>query len=103
MCVYLQKSSVWFEELQRTTGLHINVNTGQNAVLQGLFWRLSHLLSIPVAVVFVFDGPNRPEVKRGKVVRGTPHWMSAGAQSLIKAFGFQHMTVSLHSTTLLLY
>ncbi|KAF7979241.1 hypothetical protein HWV62_43214 [Athelia sp. TMB] len=84
-------SSVWFEELQHATGLNISVNTGQNAVLQGLFWRLCHLLSMPVAAVFVFDGPGRPDVKRGKNVRGTPHWMTAGAQSLIKAFGFQYI------------
>ncbi|KAF7983636.1 hypothetical protein HWV62_20576 [Athelia sp. TMB] len=83
--------SVWFEELQRATGLNISVNTGQNAVLQGLFWRLCHLLSMPVVSVFVFDGPGRPDVKRGKNVRGTPHWMTAGAQSLIKAFGFQYI------------
>ncbi|KZP10974.1 PIN domain-like protein, partial [Athelia psychrophila] len=67
-------------------------NTGQNAVLQAFFWRLTHLLSLPVAVLFVFDGPDRPGIKRGKQVKGTPHWMENGAKSFIEAFGFQHIT-----------
>lgn len=92
-CSTLTSSSIWLEGLQRTAGLNISVNTGQNAVLQAFFWRLTHLLSLPVAVLFVFDGPDRPGIKRGKQVKGTPHWMENGAKSFIEAFGFQHITV----------
>ncbi|KAF7965283.1 hypothetical protein HWV62_44687 [Athelia sp. TMB] len=84
--------SVWLEALQRTAGLHISVNTGQNAVLKAFFWRLTHLLSLPLAIIFVFDGPDRPKLKRGKQVKGTPHWMETATKALIEAFGFQHVT-----------
>ncbi|KZP30014.1 hypothetical protein FIBSPDRAFT_884659 [Athelia psychrophila] len=41
---------VWFEELQRTTGLHINLNARQNAVLQGLFCKSSFYYSTAILI-----------------------------------------------------
>jgi hypothetical protein len=86
--------SIWFEELQQVKAFRPTAATGQNTVLQQFFWRLVHLLSLPVAAFFVFDGADRPDYKRDKHVCKVAHWMQNAAQYLIEAFGFQYSTVS---------
>jgi hypothetical protein len=86
--------SIWFEELQQVKAFRPTAATGQNAILQQFFWRLVHLLSLPVAAFFVFDGAERPDYKRDKHVRKVAHWMQNAAQYLIEAFGFQYSMVS---------
>lgn len=85
--------SVWFEELQNVKGIRPSASTGQNTVLQLFFRRLVYLLSLPVVVFFVFEGAERPNIKRGKHVIKKGHWMKNGAEYLIEAFGFKHSTV----------
>ncbi|KAF8958353.1 hypothetical protein BDZ97DRAFT_1842326, partial [Flammula alnicola] len=38
---------------------------GENPAVRVLFYRLCHLLTLPIIPIFVFDGPDRPKVKRG--------------------------------------
>ena len=68
---------------------------GNGVELQVLFYRLARLLRYPVKLIFVFDGPKRPSVKRGhEVLKGT-HWLTRGMQELLNAFGFPWYTVSI--------
>lgn len=58
------------------------------------FYKLCHLIQYPVTWIFVFDGPFRPNVKRGtKVVQKTPHWVGP-CQQLLIAFGLAINEVS---------
>ena len=68
---------------------HHHAGAGQNPELRTLFYRLAAILAMPAHVVFMFDGPGRPQVKRGKQVRGRSHWLARPFQELIDAFGFQ--------------
>ena len=74
--------------------VHNHAQFGQNPELRTLFYRLSRLLSCCIDAVFVFDGPNRAKVKRGKQVRSIPHWLTTGMQEMLDAFGFTWYTVS---------
>lgn len=38
---------------------------GENPAVRVIFYRLCRLLTLPIIPVFVFDGPDRPKVKRG--------------------------------------
>ncbi|CAL1697972.1 unnamed protein product [Somion occarium] len=49
-------------------------------------------MSTPFLPLFVFDGPKRPKVKRGKRISGKDHWMVQGMQKIIDAFGFEWRT-----------
>ncbi|KAL4245643.1 XPG/Rad2 endonuclease [Abortiporus biennis] len=49
----------------------------------------ARLMSTPFLPLFVFDGPERPNFKRGKRISGKNHWMVQGMQNIIEAFGFQ--------------
>ncbi|KAK7053587.1 PIN domain-like protein [Favolaschia claudopus] len=57
-----------------------------------LFARCSRLFGLPFIPVFIFDGPARPSIKRGKVVKGDDHWLTASFQSMIEGFGFYWFT-----------
>ena len=67
---------------------------GENPELRVLFYRLSNLLKMSVIPVFVFDGPNRPSIKRGNKIPALPHWMTERFKELIDAFGFHSHVVS---------
>lgn len=62
---------------------------GENPELRTLFFRCCRLLQSPLLPLFVFDGPNRPAVKRGKRVGGNVHWLTQGMKNIIDAFGFE--------------
>ncbi|KAH9948473.1 hypothetical protein B0H21DRAFT_876090 [Amylocystis lapponica] len=62
---------------------------GENPELRTLFFRCTRLMSAPFLPLFVFDGPKRPEIKRGKRISGKNHWMVQGMQEIINAFGFE--------------
>ena len=62
---------------------------GENPELRTLFFKCTRLMSAPFLPLFVFDGPKRPEVKRGKRISGKNHWMIQGMQEIINAFGFE--------------
>ncbi|OBZ78714.1 Flap endonuclease GEN 1 [Grifola frondosa] len=80
--------SVWLAKCQKPF-MYAHASAGQNPELRTLFYRLARLFSLPLTAVFVFDGPNRPSIKRGKKVIKAQHWLTAGAMRLIGDFGFQ--------------
>lgn len=47
---------------------------------------------MPFLPLFVFDGPKRPKIKRGKVVGGKEHWMVNSLRTILDAFGFECRT-----------
>ncbi|KAI1965194.1 hypothetical protein LOZ58_001040 [Ophidiomyces ophidiicola] len=75
--------SIWLVQSRAAQG-------GSNPELRALFYRLTRLLALPIHPIFVFDGPRRPEYKRGKIVirdgRAGGHLRSA--KRLIELFGF---------------
>ncbi|KAJ7802203.1 PIN domain-like protein, partial [Mycena olivaceomarginata] len=65
----------------------------QNAALKTLFYKLCNLQHAPVTAVLVFDGPGRPEVKRGtRRAVNTPLWLTVPLKELITAFGYYFFT-----------
>jgi Holliday junction resolvase YEN1 len=67
---------------------------GENPELRTLFFKCTKLMTSPFLPLFVFDGPKRPSVKRGKKVKGDAHWLTSGMKRIIEAFGFEWRTVS---------
>lgn len=53
-----------------------------------MFFKMCHLLKAPVTLIFVFDGPGRPAIKRGRRVIQRPLWMIERVKTLVEAFGF---------------
>jgi Holliday junction resolvase YEN1 len=66
---------------------------GENPELRTLFFRCTRLMGMPFLPLFVFDGPKRPAVKRGKRIAKDQHWMVNGMKNIIHAFGFACYTV----------
>ena len=87
---------IWLNQTQAVFnhgGLH--AQAGENPELQVLYYRLAHLLRLPVTAIFVFDGLKRPAWKCGKQVRAKPHWLTEGFKELAAAFGFHsHLVVT---------
>lgn len=67
---------------------------GENPELRTLFNRLTRLLGMFIIPVFVFDGPLRPNSKRGRQVSSTAHWLTDGFKDFITAFRFYCHDVS---------
>lgn len=62
---------------------------GANPAIRTLFYRLLRLLSLTIAPIFVFDGPNKPAFKRHRRSRGPGDSVSiAMAKRMIRLFGF---------------
>jgi Holliday junction resolvase YEN1 len=66
---------------------------GENPELRTLFFRCCRLMHTPFLPLFVFDGPKRPDVKRGKRIGKEAHWMTGGMKNIIEAFGYEWRTV----------
>jgi Holliday junction resolvase YEN1 len=81
-------ASIWF--FHATYG-----KEGENPELRTLFFRCARLLGTPFLPLFVFDGPRRPDIKRGKRINKEQHWMVNGMKNIIHAFGFASYTVRL--------
>ncbi|KIL56120.1 hypothetical protein M378DRAFT_89828, partial [Amanita muscaria Koide BX008] len=81
-------SSIWICQSQAIFYKPAHATAGANPELRTLFFKLSWLLSACILPIFVFDGPLRPSVKRGKNVVATPHWLTEDFQQLINGFGF---------------
>jgi len=62
---------------------------GENPELRTLFFRCARLMSVPFLPLFIFDGPKRPKVKRGKRVSGEKHWLVDSMKGMIEAFGYE--------------
>ncbi|KAF8969668.1 PIN domain-like protein [Flammula alnicola] len=91
-CLYVGiDSSIWMNEAQLAINVRPGRGTraGENPAVRVLFYRLCRLLTLPIIPIFVFDGPDRPKVKRGVNVKtGKPHWLSSPLKKFIDAFGF---------------
>ena len=75
---------------------------GENPAVRILFYRLCRLLTLPIIPVFVFDGPDRPKVKRGVNVKtGKSHWLSSPFKKFIEEFSYFWYMVSLTSYDLI--
>lgn len=68
---------------------------GENPELRTLFFRCARLMSAPFLPLFVFDGPKRPKIKRGKRISGEKHWLVDSMKGIIEAFGFEWRMVRL--------
>jgi Holliday junction resolvase YEN1 len=67
---------------------------GRNPEVRALFFKLASLIDTGVNAVFVFDGPNKPKVKRNKRVIAKPHWLVAEFREMITLFGFHSYIVT---------
>ncbi|KAK6343222.1 hypothetical protein TWF730_010822 [Orbilia blumenaviensis] len=76
--------SIWAFQSKAVQGR----STGSNAPLRVIYYRLCSLLSLNIHAVFVFDGKDRPDFKRGKTISGGEGYLLAFARRLIAAFGF---------------
>lgn len=70
-----------------------HANQGEHPELRIFFSKLLRLSRLPVHLIFVFDGNQKPAVKRGTQVINREHFLYRAMISFIKAFGFQHHTV----------
>ena len=64
-----------------------------NPVISAVFQRLTAFLCYPIIPVCVFDGPERPELKRDKKVAQTPFAIVNQVTRLISALGFYAVMV----------
>ncbi|KAF8154069.1 hypothetical protein B0H34DRAFT_799973 [Crassisporium funariophilum] len=62
---------------------------GENPVLRTLFFRCATLMHTTFLPIFVFDGPKRPDIKRGKKINRTSHKLIPGMKQIVEAFGFE--------------
>ncbi|KAF8642957.1 hypothetical protein AX16_009297 [Volvariella volvacea WC 439] len=62
---------------------------GENPVLRTLFFRCATLMHSPFLPLFVFDGPKRPDIKRGKRINKTSNKLIPGMKAIVEAFGFE--------------
>lgn len=70
--------------------------TGRDTEYRCLSLKLEQLARLPAIVVVVFDGPNRPKIKRDtRVQSNKEHYLSAELRLLADAFGFHNWTVSI--------
>ncbi|KAK7062098.1 PIN domain-like protein [Favolaschia claudopus] len=80
-------ASIWMYQV--TTALNYrNTRRGPNPAMQVIYHRLVALLQIAAVFVFVFDGPERWEVKRGTRVNTKGHPLTPMFCELIRLFGF---------------
>ncbi|THU79934.1 PIN domain-like protein [Dendrothele bispora CBS 962.96] len=87
--------SQWFSQFQtglRSKHIRSHAQLGQNPELRNMFLRISRFSQLPVILLAVFDGPDRPGRKRKKSVRAIPHWMTARTVDILRAFGHYSIT-----------
>ena len=66
---------------------------GKNPALRTLYYRLLKLLALPIHPLFVYDGKNKPLLKRGKAVsRWGTCIANETSKKLIRHFSFPHHT-----------
>ena len=84
--------SIWFTQAQFAFRAG-HAQAGENPELRAIFYKLAHLLQIPITPLFVFNGAQRLSMKRGVRVVKKPNWLTKPMQELISAFGFEYYTV----------
>ncbi|KAJ7798867.1 PIN domain-like protein [Mycena olivaceomarginata] len=80
-------ASIWMYQVAEALN-YGNTRAGPNPHLRVLYYRLVTLLQLPLRIVFVFDGPARPEFKRGTRVLTHGHWLTPQFRELIHHFGY---------------
>jgi hypothetical protein len=85
--------SIWMYQASNAITFS-NAQPGPNPQLRLLFYRTAALLALPTRAVFVFDGPHRPEFKRGTRVLTHGHWLTSAFRELIREFGYHSHTAS---------
>ncbi|KAJ7622226.1 PIN domain-like protein, partial [Roridomyces roridus] len=83
-------AGLWMTQCQTVFHKPHHAQMGSNPELRALLYKLVQLVQAGVVAVFVFDGPERPAVKRGKQVKTKPHWLVKGFIEMIEIFGFYH-------------
>ncbi|KAJ7847636.1 PIN domain-like protein [Mycena olivaceomarginata] len=84
-------ASIWMYQASNAI-IFSNAQPGPNPQLRLLFYRTAALLALPIRAVFVFDGPHRPEFKRGTRVLTHGHWLTSAFRELIREFGYHSHT-----------
>jgi Holliday junction resolvase YEN1 len=97
--ILANKDSIWIESMHlahsHSRAKNPHLKYGENPEIQGMMYRFCHYLKLPVTLVFVFDGDERPSIKRGgKVVAERP-WIVDRLKELINGFGFYSHQVCL--------
>lgn len=87
--MFLQNASCW---IYKQVFYH---GQTKNPELASLYANVLKIFNMTMFPVFVFDGASRPSSKRGKSVRGNPHWLEADFQRMLEAFGFPYLVVRL--------
>ncbi|EPQ50091.1 PIN domain-like protein [Gloeophyllum trabeum ATCC 11539] len=80
-------TSIWLHATQNAMAVG-HAQSGENPELQALFRKTARLFSLCTSAVFVFDGDERPALKRNTKVIHYEHWLAAGLRELITCFGF---------------
>ncbi|KZP34244.1 hypothetical protein FIBSPDRAFT_809332 [Athelia psychrophila] len=63
---------------------------GENAALRTLFFRVAQLAKLPILPLFIFDGRERPKVKRGsKMGKAGSHNLTPAFKNVLEGFGFE--------------
>ncbi|KAJ7272665.1 PIN domain-like protein, partial [Mycena haematopus] len=83
---------LWITQCQAVFHNAPHAQMGRNPELRTLFYKVSALNNAGVIAVFVFDGHNRPTVKRNKRVKPQPHWLIEEFKEIISLFGFYSYT-----------
>ncbi|KAJ7490771.1 PIN domain-like protein [Mycena latifolia] len=84
-------ASIWMYQVDRAI-TYSNAQAGPNPQLRALFYRLATLLQLPIRVIFVFDGPARPQFKRNTRVVTDGHRLTTQFRELIQDFGYHSYT-----------
>ena len=83
-------ASIWYQH-----AMHTAKKKGANPELRLLFFRLLRFARLPFIPVFVFDGRQRPKVKRGsKKGKGGSHALTPEFKKLLDTFGLEWRMVS---------
>ncbi|PSR87077.1 hypothetical protein PHLCEN_2v5247 [Hermanssonia centrifuga] len=76
-------ASLWFQHAYSSKG-------GANPEIRMLFFRLCALSELPVLPLFVFDGRERPKVKRGsRLGKSGSHILTKGMKTMLDCFGME--------------
>ncbi|KAG1844175.1 hypothetical protein DFJ58DRAFT_747692 [Suillus subalutaceus] len=79
-------ASIWYQHCVHSKG-------GENPELRLLFFRLCSLARLPFLPLFVFDGNERPKIKRGsKLGKSGSHSLTSGMKKLLEVFGMEWRT-----------
>jgi len=71
-------------------------NRGENPELRLLFYRVASMAKLPILPLFVFDGRERPKVKRGsKMGKTGSHNLTDSLKKLLDVFGMEWRMVSI--------